>query len=133
MSTPHLSLGVFLLTWGAVAFGLGAFLSQMKAPYAKLLLIRMGSILGAALLLLGVWHFSETSKGLFFGICGLTSVLALNFYCVRVCPHCARTAWPRYELSLGLCPRCGLDLSRPHDRLATWRRYFLTCVRANAP
>jgi len=123
MATPHMSpLGVFLLMWCAVAFGVGAFLNQVKVPYAKLLLIRVGSIVGAALLLLGVWHFSEAAQGLFFGICGLTSVLAINFYCVRVCPHCARTAWPRYELALGFCPRCGSDLNRPHERVANWRR-----------
>jgi hypothetical protein len=123
MATLHMSpLGVFFLTWGVTVIGVGVFLDRVKVPYAKLLLIRAWSILGAALLLLGVWHFSETAQGFYFGIIGLTTVVVLNFYCVRVCPHCARTAWPRHEFAFAFCPRCGADLSRPHERVATWRR-----------
>ena len=117
MATPHVSsLGAFLLTWGGITFAVGIFLNQVKVPHAKLLLIRAWSILAAALLLLGVWHFSGAAQGLYFGIVGLTAVVVLNFFCLRVCPHCARTAWPRHELALGFCPRCGTDLSRPHER-----------------
>jgi hypothetical protein len=123
MAIPHVTpLDVFFLIWCAIAFGVGAVLDRVKVPYTKLLLIRVASILGAALLLLGVWLLSGTAQGLYFGIGGLITVVALNFYCVRVCPHCARTAWPRYELALGLCPRCGTDLSCPHERVATWQR-----------
>lgn len=100
----------------------GAFLNRVKVPYVKLLLIRAASIFGPALLLLGVWHFSEAAQGSYFAIGGLIAVAALNLCCVRVCPHCARTVWPRQELALGLCPRCGTDLSRSHERAATWHR-----------
>ena len=123
MAIPPVSpLGVFLVVWCAVAFGAGAVLDRVRVPYRKLMLIRVASILGAVLLLLGAWLFSGRSPGLFFGVGGLSIVVLLNVYCVRVCPHCARTVWPRYELALGHCPRCGTDLSCPPERIATWRR-----------
>ena len=115
-------LSVFLLVWLAVTAGIGAASARMAAPYAKQRLIRAVGILSAASLVVGVWYFSTDSHGLYLAVGGMIAVTAINFFCVRVCPHCARTSWPRFELRVGFCPRCGTDMSRPHERTATWRR-----------
>ena len=119
---PVSHLSIFLLAWVAVTAGMGAVSAQMRAPYAKLRPIRVAGILSATSLIVGVWYFSGNTQGLYFAVGGIVAVTAINFFCIRVCPHCARASWPRLELWVSFGPRCGTDMSRPHERTATWRR-----------
>jgi hypothetical protein len=111
----------FLFGWLVLVACGTAALAWVKTPYIKLLLTRIGGILGGAVFLAGAWWFSDTSKGLAFATIGTIAVVAVNFFTVRICPHCAKTLYPRGELARGFCPRCGADMSAAHERTATWR------------
>jgi predicted RNA-binding Zn-ribbon protein involved in translation (DUF1610 family) len=110
----------FLFGWLAFALCVTAALTWVKTPYIKLLLTRAGGVLGATVFLAGAWRFSETTDGLLFATVGTILVVVLNLFTIRICPHCAKTLYPRSELARGFCPRCGANMGKSHERTATW-------------
>jgi len=110
----------FLFGWLALVICATAALTWVKTPYLKLLLTRVGGLVGVAVFLVGAWRFSETTEGLVFATVGIIVVATINFFTIRVCPHCAKTLYPRSELARGFCPRCGANMSGVHERTATW-------------
>jgi uncharacterized paraquat-inducible protein A len=122
MSNAHPDrLQEFMVGWLALVVCVAVALARVKTPYIKWLLTRAGAILGAALCLIGVWLFSETTNELVFAALSITIIVILNFFTIRVCPHCAKTLYPRNDLARGFCPRCGANMSANHERRVTWR------------
>jgi hypothetical protein len=112
---------LFFFGWLVFVVFSAAALVPVRTPYVKLLLTRTNGIVGAALILWGGWWLSGTSKGMLFATVGVITVASLNFFTIRICPHCAKTLYPRNQLALGFCPRCGANMSAPHERTANWR------------
>ena len=104
----------FLFAWLVLVVCATAVLTRVKTPYIKLLLTRTLGLVGGAVLLAGAWGLSATSKGLIFATIGVILVVTMNFFTIRICPHCAKTLYPRNEFAVGFCPRCGADMSAPH-------------------
>jgi hypothetical protein len=111
----------FCFGWLALVVCSAAALNAVRSPYVKLLLTRAQGVLAGVLLLCGSWWLSASTTGILFATVGVVVVVSLNFFTIRICPHCAKTLYPRTELMLGFCPRCGANLSAPHERTANWR------------
>jgi hypothetical protein len=112
----------FMAGWLIVMACLSAGLAQVKTPHLKLVLARILGIVGCAALLLAAWRLPETTNGLLFAAVGCVTVVGLNLLTTRICPHCAKTIYPRRMLALGFCPRCGASLDAPHERSASGHR-----------
>jgi hypothetical protein len=112
----------FMAGWLVVMACLSAGLARVKTPHLKLVLTRILGIVGCASLLLAAWRLPETTNGLLFVAVGCITVVGLNLLTTRICPHCAKTIYPRSMLALGFCPRCGTNLNAPHERSASWHR-----------
>jgi hypothetical protein len=121
MFQTHLDhLSEFTFGWLIVMVCCAVAVVRVRTPRLKLLLTRTQGVLGGASLVLGGWWFSATTTGLLFAVIGVISVVSLNFFTIRICPHCAKTVYPRTQLMLGFCPRCGADLGAAHERTANW-------------
>jgi hypothetical protein len=112
----------FISGWLIVMVCLTAGLSQVKTPHLKLLFTRILAVVGCTALLLGAWWLARTANSLVFAAVGCITVVGLNLLTMRICPHCAKTIYPRTMLAIGFCPRCGTNLSAPHERTATWNQ-----------
>jgi len=118
--TDH--FGRFLTAWLIVMVCLTVGLGHVKTPYVKLRFARILAVVGCASLLAGAWWLANTRDELLFAAVGCITLVGLNLLTTRICPHCAKTIYPRTMLALGFCPRCGTNLSAPHERTASARQ-----------
>src|ERR1700683_3600258 len=112
---------LFFFGWLVVVVFSATALVQVRTPYVKLLITRALGVVGGASLLWGGWLLSGTTKDILFATVGVITIVTVNFFTIRICPHCAKTLYPRHQLALGFCPRCGANLGAPHERTANWR------------
>ena len=107
---------LFLIGWLILGSTAQLTLALVRTPYTKWVLTRVSGIATGAALVIGAWFFIREPGTVVFAAISTTMIVILNFVIVRVCPQCAKTIYPRTQLALSFCPRCGAMLDGPHRR-----------------